>query len=316
MNRTYALKILGIREDDEDADLITEYEIKKRYRAKALEFHPDKNASPDASARFIEVKEAYSFLINVDHDVETEIDKSYNDLLNTFLSSIFREECHTPIVAKIVELICKKMCVILEHNADHIIEYLRNINHNTLKTIYDVLSKYRGVFHFSSDIFEKIEDILRAASDSKFEVDEYIVLNPTLTDLMAEENIYILKYLDRFYLVPLWQHELVFDVSGQSLAVKNFPILPDNMELDEWNNLTVRLNYNLREIWGRDVVEEIGGRSFVINGDMLKLTSEPQHIEYYGSGVPFNNGEDIMNASQKQSIVFIITVLLDDPKHE
>jgi len=310
MNRKKAFKILGMRED---AGEFTEFELKKRYRAKALEFHPDKNASPDAAAKFIEVQEAYTFLKDSDHDVETDKDKSYNDILKTFLSTGFREEIDAPLVAKIVEIICKK---VLDHNTDHIIEYLRNINRDTLKTIYCVLSKYRGAFHFSSDIFEKIEDILRIVSKSEVESDECIVLNPTLTDLMSNENIYILKYLDKSYLVPLWHHEVVFDVSGKSLAVKNFPIMPENMELDEWNNLTVRLQYNLREVWGREVVEDIGGKSFAIRGDMLKMTGDSQHIEYCGVGVPFNNGEDILNADQKQSIVFIVTVLPDDSKHK
>jgi hypothetical protein len=128
---------------------------------------------------------------------------------------------------------------------------------------------------------------------------------------MSEENIYILKYLDRSYLVPLWQHEMVFDVSGQNLVVRNFPIIPDNMDLDECNMLTVRLQYNLKELWGREVEVEIGGKPFAIGGNMLRITGEPQRIEYYDSGVPYNNVDNVLDTSQKQSVVFIVTVLND-----
>jgi molecular chaperone DnaJ len=40
----------------------TEVEIKKAYRKLAMEYHPDRNSSPDAEARFKEITEAYEVL--------------------------------------------------------------------------------------------------------------------------------------------------------------------------------------------------------------------------------------------------------------
>lgn len=48
--------VLGIEADASIA------EIKVAYRKKASQFHPDKNTSPDAPARFREVKDAYDLL--------------------------------------------------------------------------------------------------------------------------------------------------------------------------------------------------------------------------------------------------------------
>lgn len=42
----------------------SEIEIKKAFRKKAFEFHPDKNSSNNASAKFREVYEAYEILID------------------------------------------------------------------------------------------------------------------------------------------------------------------------------------------------------------------------------------------------------------
>lgn len=50
--------ILGISES------ASKEEIKKAYRKKALEFHPDRNKSKDAEERFKEVNEAYEILSN------------------------------------------------------------------------------------------------------------------------------------------------------------------------------------------------------------------------------------------------------------
>jgi molecular chaperone DnaJ len=48
--------LLGVPRDAPEAD------IKKAYRKLAMEFHPDRNASPDAEARFKEITEAYEVL--------------------------------------------------------------------------------------------------------------------------------------------------------------------------------------------------------------------------------------------------------------
>jgi molecular chaperone DnaJ len=49
-------QLLGVARDASDA------EIKKAYRKFAMEYHPDRNRSPDAEARFKEIAEAYEVL--------------------------------------------------------------------------------------------------------------------------------------------------------------------------------------------------------------------------------------------------------------
>lgn len=305
MNRTQALEILGIREDDD----YSEEDIKRTYHSKILQYHPDKNKSVDAADRFVEIQEAYNFIKSESHNaapISDEYDycgESYNDILKTFLSSILREE--TPIIAKIMELILRKICRIIEINADAIIDYLRNINRDTLKLIRIILSKYSHILHLSAEFFEKIDDII-----GNDRTDEYILLNPTLEDLLSEDNVYILKHDDKSYLVPLWQHEMIFENNGnKNLIVKCFPILPDNMELDECNILTVQLQYNVCELWDREMVVELGGKSFTLMGNMFRLTSQPQRIEFDGSGVPYNNTDNVLDVSKRQSIIFMVTVM-------
>ena len=298
MNRKTAYKILELDEDIE----YTDAEVKKQYRSKILQYHPDKNTSTNASEKFIEIQEAYNYLhSNVNDEYKNA---SYKDVFHSFLSSILREETNIPLLRSIIEMICKKICLIIDHNVDAIIDYLRNINKDTLNIVYAILSKYRHILHFSDDLMDRIEDLL--------ETNECIVLNPTLDDLMSEENIYILKHDGTSYLVPLWHHEIIFDrpSDNKKMVVKVFPLLPEKMESDDTNNLIVHLHYCIDEIWDRDVMVNIGGISFVIHGKQLRLTSNPQIVEYDDCGVPYNNEENIFDNSVRQSVVFIINVLL------
>ena len=50
-------------------------EIKKAYRQLALQFHPDRNKSPDAHEKFIEINEAY--LILFDEEARAKYDREY-----------------------------------------------------------------------------------------------------------------------------------------------------------------------------------------------------------------------------------------------
>ena len=65
MSEHYAA--LGLKSDATLAD------IKKAFRQKASQFHPDRNSDPDAPARFREVQEAYDVLS------DNEKRKAYDD---------------------------------------------------------------------------------------------------------------------------------------------------------------------------------------------------------------------------------------------
>lgn len=56
MNLWDYYKVLGLRQGASDDD------IRKAYRKKAMEYHPDRNPSPDAQEMFIRITEAYEYL--------------------------------------------------------------------------------------------------------------------------------------------------------------------------------------------------------------------------------------------------------------
>lgn len=312
MNRKRALEILGMSEENCDND--DGQSVKNAYRERILQYHPDKNRSAEAAERFREIREAFAFLqkdstSDESHYYEESYDdeESYDEVMKAFLSRVLEEEyadLAAPFLKKIIDNVFRRIIQYVEDNGANLLEYLRKINRPTLKAIYSLLLKYRQAFHLPDGLFEKISEILRA--------DEYIVLNPTLEDIMSEENIYKLKQGDHTYLVPLWHHEMTFDAGGRDLVVKCFPVLPENMELDEWNVLTVWLEYNVQEVWNRTILITIGGQEFGFDGRRLRLTEEEQMIVLERCGVIYNNVREVFNSGEKQNIVLRIRLLIDE----
>lgn len=296
MNRKKALELFGIDDDNYDED-----SLKKLYRARILQYHPDKNKSDEAAERFREVREAYLLLQEQD---EYDAEETYDETMRSFLSKVLEEEyaeLAAPFMSKLFGIIFKRIIQYVEKNEHLLVDYLRKINRQTLEAIYSLLSKYRHAFHLPEGLFEKIGEILL--------VEEYIVLNPTLEDILSEENIYKLKYKDHTYLVPLWHHEMTFECEGRDLVVRCFPILPDNMELDECNVLTVHLDMNISDVWNRHAAIRIGGNTVSFDGRLLRMTEEPQRIILENCGVIYNNTRDVFGTTRKQRIVLMIRII-------
>jgi hypothetical protein len=78
------------------------------------------------------------------------------------------------------------------------------------------------------------------------------------------------------------------------------------MEIDECNVLTVYLEYDVEDVWNREVELQIGGKYYKFDGRELKLTDETQIIVLKGCGVPYNNTLDIFDCCIKQDIVLKI----------
>jgi hypothetical protein len=68
-------KILGLEPDS------TIDEIKKAYRIKAREFHPDHNSSPGAKDIFIQATEAYEFLLTYRENIAAD-EEEYNRVID------------------------------------------------------------------------------------------------------------------------------------------------------------------------------------------------------------------------------------------
>jgi DnaJ-class molecular chaperone len=300
MNYEKASEILELPESWTDKDL------KTQYRKKALIYHPDKNLEGDTTENFRLVQEAYEYLNSGDDEIlDTEFEESssskpkeYQSMLFSFLSPILSSDMFQEIKSKVFYTILNK---ITEKCEDKALDLLAKLDKKALAKIYQLLIANKEVLHLGDELLSKIETMF----SEKIQNDECIILNPFLEDLF-ENNIYKLTENGVTYPVPLWHHELVYDKGGADLYVKCIPLLPDNIEIDEKNNIHVKLVLSLQDIWFKDEIEiEIGSRTFSIIRRNLKMT-ESQIVLLANGGISKINTDDIYNISKKGDIYLYV----------
>ena len=239
-----AFKILEIDISKIDTKDITLHKLKKQYHKLALQYHPDKNGNTiESNEKFKQIQEAYYYLTNelqfLDLDNENEYNDEcdqgnkqgqhtplYMDILHLFMKSILEGKYDT-IISKIIQEIvsgCKHISLKLFDDLDK----------DTCINIYNFLSKNRSVLHLNDSILEKIRQIVQ----EKFDNVLVYKLNPTINDLL-NNNIYKLNVNDEICYVPLWIGESYFDISGCEVIALCEPDLPDNILIDENNNIHI-----------------------------------------------------------------------------
>jgi curved DNA-binding protein CbpA len=295
MNYDKACEILDL------SDSWTEKDLKCQYRKKALICHPDKNIEQDTTAAFQLIQEAYEFLSTdseiLDKEDERESPSSpreYQSMLFRFLSPLLCSDMFQEIKTKVFYTILQK---IISKCEDKAVELLGKLDKKAFAKIYQLLVLNKDVLHLGADILSKMEAIF----SEKIQNDECVILNPFLEDLF-ENNLYKLTENGITYLVPLWHHELIYDKGGADLYVKCIPLLPDNVEIDEKNNIHVNIAISLDEAWTKDEIEvELGSRRFSLIRRDLKLV-ESQIILLANCGIAKINTDDIYNVSKKTDI--------------
>jgi len=310
MNYNSACENLGI---DKNKKITKEY-LKKVYRMNALKYHPDKNSSHDASVKFQTIHESYEYLMksleynifgcNDDNEDNEDTEDNgnektgYSGILFSFLKNIMKNDGNTDGLYYIIIDKISNMC---EKKG---IELIQKIDKNKLIKIYDIIKKYGEFLHFSADFIEKIQQVL----NDKIKNDECIILNPSINDLLAN-NLYKLRVNDFTYIVPLWHHELVYDNSGNDIYVKCFPMLPDNVCIDDQNNIHIECKYDIKEILNKEYIEVNIGNHFFDFYTKELFVKPKQTLVCKGEGISKINTKDIYDISKKSDVYLQIVLV-------
>ena len=294
MNYQKACEILDLNEKQN----IKISEIKQQYKIYALKYHPDKNKSPNSTEKFQEIHTAYEYLCNnVDSDDDTvNDDKSYSNILFKFLESIIPIDKDSQIMYLIIEKISK----VCENKS---VDFLEKLDKEVLIKILNLIKMNKEILHINNNYIEIIESIINKKSQN----DEVIILNPTLEDLF-DNNLYKLTVDNQTYIVPLWHHELIYENNNRDIYVKCNPVLPDNIEIDNINDIHIYKQYSIKELWDKDTFEvDIHVKKIQLEVDKLKLMRQ-QTIILLKSGISRVNLKNIYDVSMVSTIYIHVTL--------
>jgi len=232
MNYNRARDILDL------SNTFSEQELRHNYYIKALQYHPDKNSENNAKEKFQEILDAYNYLNQnrVAPDENTN-EYTYFNILEKFINGI---------TDKNVDI--KYFISILNNKYTEIsVQLLKKLSKESLLKIRIFIKQYGDILHINETISDTLEELIKVHIKN----DTIIRLTPSLENLINDE-IYKLSYGDEIYYIPLWHHELIYDISNASLIVKCEPDIPDYITLDNYNNLYINISMSVESILNQE----------------------------------------------------------------
>jgi curved DNA-binding protein CbpA len=298
MDLKEALDVLEI----DNISKLTLESLKKKYHKKALQNHPDKNGNtPESTQHFQRIQEAYellkreiSILNGEPENKENPFESSnvgYTAILHLFIDGILKGK-YNEFISNIVKDIvsgCREISLKL----------FEDMNKEQSLTIYNFIVKYKQILKISDKILENVREILV----NKFKDIQIYVLNPSINDLF-QNNFYKLDVDNKLYFVPLWHSELYFD---SDIIVKCNPELPENVEIDEDNNLVIteRISITSSLFVQKSRPIKIGDYSFELPLDQL-FVRQFQTFVLKGKGISKIVENDIYEIEDKADIIIKI----------
>lgn len=302
-----ALETLEINIDE--VSTITKDYLKKKYHKLSLKWHPDKNTENivESTKKFQEMNDSYVYLLK----------NLFNENSNTFTTTTEEPTSTENIYLYRVMLLGFLKLII---NGEYLLNIVQEIilNSNILTTsifenidvrsaidLYNLLCKYREVFHISNDVLSYISLLIK----EKYKNDKIIILRASLDDLW-QNNIYKLNFNGEYYLVPLWHNELYFEKNN--LIVLCNPTLPDEISIDENNNIIIDVKINIKNELSELMmanenykIVSIGCQNFAIPLNKL-LLKKYQIYKFKGQGISRIIENDIYNTSNKSDVIMRI----------
>jgi curved DNA-binding protein CbpA len=284
-------------------DLTLEY-LKKRYRKLALKYHPDKNNNTEESnEHFKKINEAYNYLLRELPDIILEEELIYDS--QSIYLNVLKNFIKTVMDGNYSDLIAKLVNDILNKGKQIPLKIFQDLDKDTALNIYIFLSRYKSILYFSEDLLENVKQMVI----QKYDNVEIYKLNPNINDIL-HNNFYKLYIQDQLYLVPLWHKESYYDGSGCEIIAICDPDLPDNIKIDDDNNLIIEVKIDAYSVLPDMIINEIplsfniGDESFSIPLSELYLRRE-QYYRLKCKGL-VNVKKDLYDLSDKSDVVIKI----------
>jgi curved DNA-binding protein CbpA len=259
--------------------------LKKKYYKLSLLHHPDKhNNSRESNEKFKKINLAYELL-------KQEINEE-----DEFIENNVNYEYFLKIFLKKYDFIYHFILNNYENITKHIFE---GIDKERAINLYNFLLNNKSILHISDKLVEKVKEIIL---DKYKDVTIYI-LKPTLNELFGD-RIFKLEVIEKTFFVPLWHSELEFD---KDIIVKCIPDLPENITIDENNNLIVNIKTHFSSLLEKNYINVNVNNLFIpVNELFIK---KKQYYIFKEKGISKIDEYNMYNISSKADVIVFLTFL-------
>lgn len=299
MNYSNACDILNL------PPLFTYSELKKNYHLMALQYHPDKNSDPNSGEIFRQVVDAYEYL-------STYLDATSNiGDADAPKDSASYSHSYSHSYSSILYDFIKIMTTNNQYDSNRLIDIFKNdCLEYILSTIDELedstlieLSKYCNFAYKIFNVCEESREKIREAILSRLKDVNVYILNPNLKNLI-NNDIYCLDHGGEIIYVPLWHHELHYN----NVVIKCVPVLPDNIWIDDINNIHYKLSIESKGIFSEKQLSiSIYRKEFTIPVNRLMIRKYQTYI-FSGKGISKINNNNILDVDTKSNIIVHIYI--------
>lgn len=294
-------------------DCFTQSELKHAYIKIALKCHPDKNnCSEESNKQFQELKEAYEYMMTY----TTDSNHYCNDYRNPLFTCDPEEERvgeEDRLYSFVTDLIKGKYSNIIMDILCGIkiisLTVFEKMTKKQLSSIYNFLQTYKSTFFISEKLLQEIKEILEI-KETKSEL--CYTISPSVTDLL-EDKVYKLSLENKTYLIPLWHNEIYYEgaTNEQEIVITCEPNIPDNMYIDNSNNLFVKISILLNSelLTNEKYSFFIGKKKYDLPVNELFITPKCQTIHLGDIGILKINETNVYDTSLRGNIFVIVELI-------
>lgn len=200
---------------------------------------------------------------------------------------------------------------------------LKNREFNTKKFIeikdaYNILKEYELKENKIDDNnYNRVENILENIFEASINRIKKITKNVIIkkkinVDInnLIDKDIFILEYNNEKLYIPMWHHELVFEIENKKIVIYCDKKINNNMIIDDDNNIFVKVFVKLENLKNKKDINVKISKNLELNIDSSKLyLRKNQLVIFKNKGIPIINEKNIYFEETLSDIYVDLTII-------